>query len=71
MSSTIQCSIPLIEKNPEFRSLHGYYMTRANNPLKKKQSVIAISCTLIRGFYGILFNGVTYDPKKMLSDIHR
>ena len=64
-------AIPLIAKNPEFKSLHEYYTTRANNPLKKKQSVIAISCKLIRVFYAILANGVTYDPQKLLSDIHR
>ena len=64
-------AIPLIAKNPEFKSLHEYYTTRANNPLKKKQSVIAISCKLIRVFYVILANGVTYDAQKMLSDIHR
>ena len=64
-------AIPLIAKNAEFRSLHEYYTTRENNPLKKKQSVIAISCKLIRIFYAILANGVTYDPEKMLSDIHR
>ena len=64
-------AIPLIAKNPEFKSLHEYYTTRANNPLKKKQSVIAISCKLIRVFYAILANGVTYDSQKLLSDIHR
>ena len=30
-------AIPLIATNPEFKSLHEYYTTRANNPLKKKQ----------------------------------
>ncbi len=64
-------AIPLIAKNPEFRSLHEYYITRANNPLKKKQSVIAISCKLIRVFYAILTKGVTFDPQKMVSGIHR
>ena len=64
-------AIPLIATNPEFRSLHEYYTTRANNPLKKKQSVIAISCKLIRVFYAILAKGATYDPQKMLTDIHR
>lgn len=64
-------TIPLIAMNLEFKSLHEYYTTRANNPLKKKQSVIAISCKLIRVFYAILAYGVTYDPEKMMSDIHR
>lgn len=59
--------IPLLAKNPEFRSLHEYYTTRADNPLKKKRSVIAISCKLIRVFYAILTKGVTYDPQKMMS----
>ena len=36
-----------------------------------KQSVIAISCKLIRVFYAILAKGVTYDAQKLISDIHR
>lgn len=64
-------AIPLISKNPEFHAMHKYYTTRADNPLKKKQSVIAISCKLIRIFYAILAKGVIYDPQKMMSDIHR
>ena len=64
-------AIPLIATNPEFNALHEYYTTRANNPLKKKQSVIAISCKLIRIFYTILTKGVSYDAQKMMSDIHR
>jgi len=70
-SVLFNAAIPLIALNPEFRSMHEYYTTRANNPLKKKQSVIAISCKLIRVFYAILAKGVTYDPQKMMSDIHR
>ena len=63
--------IPLIATNPEFHSLHEYYTTREKNPLKKKQSVIAISCKLIRVFYAILTKGDEYSAQKMLSDIHR
>ena len=51
--------------------MHEYYTTRVNNPLKKKQSVIAISCKLIRVFYAILAKGVTYDAQKLISGIHR
>lgn len=70
-SILFNATIPLIATNPEFRELHRYYTTRANNPLKKKQSVIAISCKLIRIFYAILTKGVAYDPGKMMGDIKR
>ena len=61
----------MIGKNPEFKSIHEYYQTRAKNPLKKMQSVIAIACKLIRVFYTILTKGIDYDGQKMLRDIVR
>lgn len=63
--------IPLIAKNEEFRSIHEYYISRQEHPLKKKQSVIAVGCKLIRIFYAILTKKVVYDGQKMLEDIHR
>lgn len=53
----------------EFRQLHEYYTTRANNPLKKMQSLIVIACKILRVIYTILKTGTTYDPQKMLKDI--
>ena len=55
----------------EFKELHMYYTTRANNPLKKMQSLIVIACKLLRIIYTILKKGTAYDPKKMLMDIRR
>ena len=55
----------------EFRELHVYYTTRADNPLKKMQSLIVIACKLLRIIFAILKNGTVYDPKKMLMDIKR
>lgn len=55
----------------EFKELHMYYTTRADNPLKKMQSLIVIACKLLRIIYTILKNGRVYDPKKMLLDIRR
>ena len=63
--------IPLLATNDEFRSLHEYYTTRAENPLKKKQSAIALCGKLIRVFYVVLAKGVVYDGQKMLRDIYR
>ena len=55
----------------EFKELHSYYTTRADNPLKKMQSLIAIACKLLRIIYTILKKGTVYDPEKMLMDIRR
>ena len=66
-----EAAISVIGKNPEFKSIHEYYLTRTKNPLKKMQSVIAIACKLIRVFYMILTKGITYDGQKMLQDIVR
>ncbi|WP_026486303.1 IS110 family RNA-guided transposase [Caldanaerobius polysaccharolyticus] len=63
--------MPIVAKNKEFQELHKYYTTRAQNPLKKKQSLIALCCKMIRIFYVILRKGVKYDPVKMLKDIKR
>ena len=54
---------------PEFKKLHVYYTTRAANPLKKLQSLIVISCKILRSIYTILKTGTKYDPEKMLMDI--
>ncbi|ACL19024.1 transposase IS116/IS110/IS902 family protein [Desulfitobacterium hafniense DCB-2] len=66
-----QAVMPLVAKNAEFAEIHNYYTTRTQNPLKKKQSLIALSCKLIRVFYAILTKGTDYDPKKLIMDIHR
>ena len=55
----------------EFKKIHAYYTTRAGNPLKKMQSLIAIACKLLRIIYTILKKGTVYDPEKMLMDIRR
>ncbi|MBV7275321.1 IS110 family transposase [Clostridium sp. PL3] len=61
--------MPMVEKNKEFKSLHQYYTTRTNNPLKKKQSLIALCCKLIRVLYAIGIKGVAYNPQKLINDI--
>lgn len=61
--------IPLVAKNNEFRQLHEYYTTRQDNPLKKKQSMIALTCKLIRIFYALGKKQVEYDGEKLMRDI--
>lgn len=63
--------MPMVAKNPEFKALHEYYTTRSLNPLKKKQSLIALCCKLIRVLYAIGIKGVAYNPQKLMEDIKR
>ena len=48
----------------EYRQLHTYYTTRANNPLKKMQSLIVIASKLLRVIYVILTKGTKYVRKR-------
>ena len=64
-----QAVMPLVAKNEEFKELHNHYITREKNALKKKQSIVAISCKLIRVVYAILKNGTKYDSGKVKEAI--
>lgn len=66
---TAELMVELAGIESTLHELHVYYTTRAGNPLKKMQSLIAIACKLLRMIYTILKTGRTYDPEKMLKDI--
>ncbi len=66
-----EVALSLVGKNEAFKSLHQYYLTRKNNPLKKMQSLMAIACKVIRLFFVMLKKGIQFDEEKMLSDIKR
>jgi len=57
----------MVAKNPEFRVLHLYFTTRRNNPLKKKQSMIAICNKLIRVLFELGRKQKNYDASKVLG----
>jgi transposase len=61
--------MPMVAHNEEFKALHEYYTKRVNNPLKKKQSLIALCCKLIRVLYALGTKGVAYNPQKLMDDI--
>lgn len=61
--------LPLVSRNPEFKALHKYYTTRKDNPLKGKQSLIALCCKLLRILHGIAVHGTSYDAKEVLKGI--
>lgn len=60
-----RCVMPLVAKNQEFKALHQHFTTRAVNPLRKKQSLIALCCKLIRVFFALGRKQVHYDPSQV------
>ena len=66
-----QGAMSVVSHDEAFAQIHKYYTTRAENPLKKMQSIIAIGCKLLRIIFAILKKGIRYDPQKMLDDIVR
>ena len=64
-----QAAKSAVVHSEEFRSLHVYYTTRPENPLKKMQSLIAVACKILRVIFTLLRTGQKYDPVKMLKDI--
>ena len=64
-----QAAKAAVVHSKEFKELHVYYTTRPVNPLKKMQSLVTISCKILRIIYTILCKGIHYDPKKLASDI--
>lgn len=57
--------MPMVAKNAAFKALHQYYTTRSQNPLKKKQSIIALCGKLIR----VLFTLGTKQKEYNASDV--
>ena len=66
-----RAAMSMVKSNREMKTLHEYYTTREQNPLKKMQSLMAIAGKIIRVFYGIMRNGKEYDPVRLLADIRR
>ncbi len=59
----------LVTKNPEFKQLHQYYTNRPENPLKKLQSIVALTCKLIRILFAIGRRQTSYDPQKVTRQL--
>lgn len=63
-----QASLVLVAKNKEFRALYHYLLTRPENPLRKKQVLVAISLKLLRVMFTLGWERRLYDPQKALGN---
>ena len=60
-----RCVVPTLVHNAEFRALHTYYTTRPDNPLKKKQSLVALCVRLVRVLFTLGRHQIPYDAAKV------
>lgn len=61
----------MVKTNSEFAIIHYWLKTRPQNPLKGKQSLIALSCKLIRIFFTLGTKGIPYDPDQVLDPVRK
>jgi len=66
-----QAVMSLIRHQAGFAQLHKYYTARPDNPLKSKQSKVALACKLIRVFWAIVKKDADFNSNKMMCDIVR
>lgn len=66
-----RCVIPMVAKNKEFKALHEYFTRRSENPLKKKQSLIALTGKLIRVLYTLGTKLREYNANDVLGPVRQ
>ncbi|WP_027415482.1 IS110 family transposase [Aneurinibacillus terranovensis] len=66
-----RCMLPMVAKNEEFKALHKHYTTRSQNPLKKKQSIIALCGKLVRVLYTLGTKQKEYNANEVLGPVRQ
>lgn len=66
-----QAALILVAKNPQFKALYRYLMTRSQNPLKSKQALVVVACKLLRVMFTLAKEKRLYDPEKVLGSYRR
>lgn len=63
-----QMALMVSAKNKEFKQIYQYFISRKQNPLKKKQALVAVAMKLIRVIWTLATKNVSYDPIKVLGE---
>jgi len=61
----------MVAKNEAFKALHKHYTTRSQNPLKKKQSIIALCGKLIRVLHTLGTKQREYNPIDVIGPVRQ
>ncbi len=62
--------LPLLQNNSVFQELYQYYITRAHNPLKKKEAMVVLCGKLLKIFFGLSNHHVSFNEDRMKEDLH-
>lgn len=60
--------MPLIRHNPAFKALHEHYITRAINPLRKKQSIVVLCGKLLKILHALCNKKTYFNVDQMMND---
>lgn len=63
--------MPMVAKNAEFKALHHYFTKRNQNPLKKKQSIVALCGKLIRVLFTLGTKQIRYNAEDVLGPLRQ
>jgi len=66
-----QMAFTMVGQNEEMKALYHYLISRAQNPLKKKQALVVISKKVITVIYSLIKKQVHYDPALVLGAVRR
>lgn len=61
--------LPMVSRNTEFKAMHEHFITRSENPLKKKQSLIALCGKLVRVLYTLGTKQKEYNANDVLGPV--
>lgn len=62
--------LPLIRNNKAFFDLYQYYITRTDNPLKKKEALVVLCSKMLKIFHGLCRNNINFNEEKMRTDLY-
>lgn len=62
-----QMALVMIAKNNEIKQLYKYLTKRKNNPLKKKQAVVAVIGKILNIMFALVKKDEKYDSEKVFN----
>ncbi|RBO11066.1 transposase [Pantoea sp. 3_1284] len=68
-SLLFKAMLPLLRNNNAFQELHQYYTQRAENPLRKKQSMVVLCGKLLKILHALCTKKRYFDGGRMINDL--